>query len=157
MKTTIIPFNEKTKVDVQITVNKSIEVIEAKQLVTNFSGNDFSFTIFVLEELSSKYYLNYDEILIILYLYELGLFGKKVDFFNGWYMLEDLIQKGFADKDSSFTNRDFYRLSEKGYSLVSDYSDAFKKKEKWVSLNRKIPLTNNSEVKSIINDYFSKK
>jgi hypothetical protein len=133
MKTTIIPFNDKRKVDVKITVNKSIEVIEAKELIANFSSNDFSFTIFVLEELSSKYYLNYDEILIILYLYELVLFGRKIDFFGGWHMIGDLIDKGFADKDSSFTNKDLYRLSEKGYSLVSDYSDGFNKKEKWIS------------------------
>ena len=157
MKTTIIPFNDKRKVEVQISVNKVVEVIEAKELITNFSSNDFSFTIFVLEELSLKYYLNYDEILIILYLYELVLFGRKVDFFGGWYMIGDLIDKGFADKDSSVTDKDLYRLSEKGYSLVSDYSDGFKKKEKWVFLNRKIPLTDNSEVKSVINNYFNKK
>jgi hypothetical protein len=157
MKKTIIPFNEKRKVEVQISVNKVVEVIEAKELITNFSSNDFSFTIFVLEELSLKYYLNYDEILIILYLYELVLFGRKVDFFGGWYMIGDLIDKGFADKDSSVTDKDLYRLSEKGYSLVSDYSDGFKKKEKWINENRKIPLTDNSEIKSVINNYFNKK
>jgi hypothetical protein len=85
------------------------------------------------------------------------LFGRKIDFFGGWHMIGDLIDKGFADKDSSFTNKDLYRLSEKGYSLVSDYSDGFNKKEKWISINRKIPLTDNSEVKSVINNYFKTK
>jgi hypothetical protein len=43
MKTTIIPFNDKRKVDVKITVNKSIEVIEAKELIANFSSNDLKY------------------------------------------------------------------------------------------------------------------
>jgi len=150
----IVPFDKKNVVEVDLSVKKNTQLIKAKKLSTSFSENDFSFTIFVLEELSGKYLLSYEDILVILYLYEIVVFGRKIDFNGGWYLLGNLIDKGFADKDYSIKEKDLYRLSERGIGLVNDYSKGFGNKDKWINENRKIPISDQSIVSSVISDYF---
>jgi hypothetical protein len=146
-------FSGSNIVDVDMSVIKKVEVVSAKEIISNPTLNDYSYTLFVLETISSKMMLNYDEILVILYLNDLVVFGKKIDVPSGWYMLDGIIKRGFADKDYSFKDKDIYRLSEKGINVVDEYLRLFKEKDKWMNL--KTTLSDDSVVKSVIADYFS--
>lgn len=149
-------FSGENIVDVDFSVVKKVEVVAAKEVVTTATLNDYSYTLFVLEAVSSKTLLSYEDITVILYLNELVVFGKKIEIPGGWYMLDGIIKKGYADRDYGFKDREIYRLSEKGIRVVDDYLKLFKEKERWINLNRKVGFSNNSVVKSAIQDYFQK-
>jgi len=150
----LLAFDGNNVVEVDISVIKKVEVIKAKEVVCTAALSDFSYTLLVLETLSSSTLLNYDEILAILYLDELVVFGKKIDVPSGWFLLDNIIKMGFAQKDYSFRDKDLYKLSEKGFKVVTDYLQLFNDKEKWINMNRKITMSDDSVVKSVITDYF---
>ena len=73
---------------------------------------------------TSRYELSVEEVLCLIYLYELGVFSLVIKFQGREFRLGSLMDKGFVKEDYSYNNRKLYSLSDKGFDAINLFNKA---------------------------------
>ncbi|WP_439132515.1 hypothetical protein [Polaribacter sp.] len=138
---------------------KSTKIIDytskvKKDFMISSSNLELCFLIFSVNEMLDKYKLTHEEVLIILYLYELGLFTIYVDINRGTeYSLNPFLKKGLIEQDYSNNDKKLFKLSDIGVDLVKNIFYNLENSEVFKNRNREISLELESKAVNLINKY----
>lgn len=124
-------------------------IIEANKISTSYS-------LFALEVLSDKYYIEYEDILVILYLYELGLFELKINVLQKKINLKHLLSNDFIVMDYNCQGKELYKLTKKSFSIVKEFNELINNVGSFLTHNRKAELDLKNKVTSVLDSYFVK-
>jgi hypothetical protein len=140
---------------VNVTSDKK-DFLSKKELFKN-EDNEIKkhlFTVFHIEYLCEKYGVTQHNILLLLYLKELGVFGYTIDVLGKSYGIKDLILIGCV---SLFFERkgmkSLYKITSFGNEIIDDYLKSFEKTERFVS-DEKLKKDSNVYLKSVLENYF---
>lgn len=130
--------------------------IVKKDFVIDSSKLNICFLIFSMNEFLIKHQLNHEELLIILYLFELGLFPLLINLNRGSdYRLQSFLKKGLIEKEENVDNKkNLHRLSDVGLNLVKDVFYQLEKSDDFIGFNREILMDLDSRSTDILNKYF---
>ncbi len=151
-----IDVSTEIPIDIKFLKKKSLSntvLFEQKEIIVESSKISSLYTIFSLEYISEKFLLTYEEILIMLYLYELGLFKLKITIINESFNVSNFIGLGYIVEDYSYKKTKLYKLSEKGINIVAEYLYHSKNNDTYISCNRQIGVDLDSKVKSTLSNY----
>lgn len=107
-----------------------------------------------LEAVSNEYKVGYNDTLMMLYLYELGLFSPLIELNGNNVRIIHLERYGFIEEDYSNKGRKYYSLSAKGVIFVQDFLSRISDNSKLLSKNRKAILDDDSRAKSVLARFF---
>jgi len=127
--------------------NKTEILVESQNLTS-------SYLIFGLNLVSKKHKISIEEILVCLYLHELGLFSLSVVVLHRWYKLAQYINKGLITEDYIVGRKTLYKLTKKGNDVVVDFNNTLGDNTGDISKNRETDMGLDNEVKSALADYF---
>lgn len=120
----------------------------------NSSNTDLCYLIFHLDSLSRDYKININEVLLLVYLYELGVFSGTIEFEGRLVRVIGLERYGFIEIDYSHNGKKLYSLSAKGIMFVKDFSKRISNSEHLIHRNRKAIMDDDSRAKAVISRYF---
>ena len=124
------------------------------ELLINSSNLNICFLIFSMNEVIDKYQLEHKDILILMYLFELGLFSIYIDInTESKFSLNDYLKKGLIEEDFTNENKRLFRLSDAGIKLVRDVFYELEKSEVFKGRNREVDLDVESKAINFINSY----
>ena len=132
------------------------ELFKQKEIIVNTDKLSPLYTIFYLEELSEKYLLTYEEILTMLYLYELGLFKLTVKVIHANIYVSNYLKLGYIVKDFKHKRIQLYKLSDKGFNVVNDFFKLSENRNSYLSYNRQTGVDTEGKLKSTLSNYFKK-
>ena len=104
---------------------------------------------------TSRYELSVEEVLCLIYLYELGVFSLVIKFQGREFRLGSLMDKGFVKEDYSYNNRKLYSLSDKGFDAINLFNKSFSMDRIDLSNNKKTSKKGNISV--LVSGYLNKK
>ena len=154
------------KVDVRI--EKSIKIKDVKKygltkellfskkkIVVESDNLKTAYTLFCLQSLSSKYHLDYDWLLILIYLQELSLFGFTIMVLDRRIRLSGFLELDYIKENYSHKNKKLYSLTDKSFNIVKEFYELLSDNSLFISKNRKAELDLDNKVKSVLGNYFS--
>lgn len=128
--------------------------LEDDKIVIKAGISPYSYMIFALETIGKNNFIVYEDILLMLYLYELGLFKYTINILGGRYTLRDLLNNEYVARDYSNKSNDLYKLTKKGLSIVNEVNEILSDKNRFISDNRQADLDLESDVSKTLEDYF---
>lgn len=153
------------KVDVRI--EKSIKIKDVKKvgltkellfskkkIVVESDNLKTAYTLFCLQSLSSKYHLDYDWLLILIYLQELSLFGFTIMVLDRRIRLGGFLELDYIKENYSHKNKKLYSLTDKSFKIVGEFYKLLSDNSLFISKNRKAELDLDNKVKSVLGNYF---
>ena len=153
-----IDIDNEESIEIKKVVKNSLtnEVIfDKKKLIVESDNLNTAYTIFSLQNLTDKYSLDYDRLLIILYLKELNLFSLRIKVLDRSILLRSFIPSGFIVEDYSNNNKKLFKLTDKSIRIVKEFYDSLSNNSSFLSKNREAELDVDSKVKSVLGDYFN--
>ena len=112
--------------------------------------------LFSFQKVCKEYGIGYDECLVLLYLYELGLFGLRINIFKKRINLGDYLLKDFIKEDYSHYDKKLYKLSSLGSEIVKCLLQYSSDTTNYVGENRSVGLGLKNKVTSALSNYFRK-
>ena len=138
---------EKKSLTNEILFDKKKLIIESDNLKT-------AYTLFCLQSLSSKYHLNYDWLLILIYLQELSLFKFTIFVLDRRIRLDGFLKLDYIKENYSHKNKKLYSLTDKSFKIVGEFYELLSDNSLFISKNRKAELDLDNKVKSVLGNYF---
>lgn len=149
------------KIDTKTEQPIKIKAVEKKVLpgilskrIVNNANSPYSYLLFCLEILMEKYVLDYDEVLIFLYLHELGLFELKIKILERKINLGIYLRLGYICENYSHRKQKLYKLTDKGIGVITEFYKIMNNRDSFISANRKTEIALKSKVKAVLGDYF---
>lgn len=138
------------------TKNVNYTDVVKKDFIIDSSSINICFLIFSMNEFLIEHQLNHEELLIILYLFELGLFPTYIDINRGpKYSLNSFIKKGLVEVEGNIENKkNLHRLSDIGLELVKNVFYKLEKYNDFIGFNREVLMDLDSRSTDILNKYF---
>jgi hypothetical protein len=137
-------------------VSLTSEVLfDKKTLVVESDKLNTAYTIFSLQKLTVKYGLDYDWLLVLIYLKELNLFEFTVMVIDRKIKLDYLLIAEYIVEDYSNNNTKLFKLTDKSISIVKEFYNSLSNTSLFISKNRKTELDVESKVKSVLGNYFN--
>lgn len=121
------------------------------------SNINICYLIFHFQKIKKDLKLTFEQILILIYLYELGLFSRYVDIDNKFK--KDILEfkdLGFV-KEQFVGDKRYYSLSDNGLYLIRDLFNDINNSSKHKGKNRKAELDLENKVDIVLNNYFDRK
>ncbi len=131
----------------EVLFNKKKIVVESDNLKT-------AYTLFCLQSLSSKYHLDYDWLLILIYLQELSLFGFTIFVLDRRIRLTGFLELDYIKENYSHRDKKLYSLTDKSFKIVGEFYELLSDNSLFISKNRKAELDIDNKVKSVLGNYF---
>lgn len=131
-------------------------VFKQKSVIVENENSSFGYIFFCLEILMEKYLLDYEEVLLLLYLNELVLFDRKIKVIERIVDLGIYLRMGYIKENYSYKKKKLYNLSDKGLDVVNDFLKTINNRDSLILENRKTEIALESKVKSVLGDYFNK-
>ena len=126
--------------------------VENNIVVESLGG--FQYMIFCYQEIYNMYGLSAEEVLIILYLKDLWLFGLQINVVSRKYQLGSFLKRGFIVVDYTYNNKELYRLSDKGNGVINEFNNLLKNSKSYISENRETDLSQESKMNSVLDKFF---
>ncbi|QQV91487.1 hypothetical protein M1M25_gp053 [Tenacibaculum phage Gundel_1] len=114
---------------------------------------DLCYLILHVDLSSKKNNISHSDVLMLLYLYELGMFSTIIELESGGFSLSKLYKKGFLEDDYSMNGKKLISLSASGVLLVINLLKSFTDSDKYVGVNRKAIMDDDSRATSVIDRY----
>lgn len=114
---------------------------------------ELCYLILHVDSASKKHGITHSDVLMLLYLYELGVFSSVIELENGGFSLTKLYKKGFLDEDYPINGKKLMSLSAYGVVLVTNLLKSFNDSDKYVDINRKAIMDDDSRATSVIGKY----
>lgn len=115
---------------------------------------ELCYLIFKIEKISKEYGIDYKDVLMVLYLYELGLFKAVVNIEGKTYMLKNLKQKKIIKNNNSNRGKMMYSLDTKGFEIVRNLLSSLDFDSSIEDDNRVTLLENEDEMDKLLEGYF---
>lgn len=143
---TIVPVKNK---ETDIAFNQKVIVVEN-------ANSSYGYILLCLEILMEEHLLEYEEVLLFLYLQELGLFELKIKLRERNMDLSMYLRMGYLQENYSHKKNRLFNLSEKGLCVVNDFVKIINNRDSFISENRKTEINLENKVKSVLGNYFDK-
>lgn len=143
---TIVPVKNK---ETDIAFNQKVIVVENV-------NSSYGYILLCLEILMEEHLLDYEEVLLFLYLQELGLFELKIKLRERNMDLSMYLRMGYLQENYSHKKSRLFNLSDKGLCVVNDFIKIINNRDSFISENRKTEIKLDNKVKSVLGDYFGK-
>jgi len=143
---TIVPVKNK---ETDIAFNQKVIVVENV-------NSSYGYILLCLEILMEEHLLDYEEVLLFLYLQELGLFELKIKVRERNMDLSMYLRMGYIQENYSHKKNRLFNLSDKSLCVVNDFIKIINNRDSFISENRKTEITLDNKVKSVLGNYFDK-
>lgn len=130
-------------------------LFDKKTLVVESDKLNTAYTIFSLQRLTNKYGLDYDWLLVIIYLKELNIFEFTIMVLDRKIKLDYLFRAEYIVEDYSNNNKKLFKLTDKSIRIVKEFYNLLSNTSLFISENRKTELDVESKVKSVLGNYFN--
>lgn len=131
------------------------KILFKKEVVYVDGGeNKSAFLIFVLLDTARKFNLIIEDVLLFLYLEELGLFNKQINVSGNAYRLGNYLELGWICEDYLHNEKKLHKLSKKGNEVVAFFYKRLDDNTDLVSKNRSTETNLDNRVDSALDDYF---
>tara|TARA_R100000781_G_C4081320_1_gene127850 strand:- start:3032 stop:3538 length:507 start_codon:yes stop_codon:yes gene_type:complete len=134
---------------------KDVAFVRANVVVES-TGLELCFLIFAFQEACNKYGIDYEECVVLCYLYELGLFGLQIDVLERRIRLGDYMSKKFIEEDWSHEFKKLYKLSKFGVEIVEYIFRTLGEKDRYIGDNRETGKGTELKMKGVLSKYFKK-
>ena len=131
------------------------KMFKQKEVLFNGVSLEMSYTILALQKISEKHNINYDKILTLLYLQELGLFRLTVKVVSRTVLIKDFIRMGYVQEDYSKKRIVLHKLSDLGLGLVQEFYKTLENHDEFISCNRETEIKLDKKIRSTLSGYFS--
>lgn len=122
--------------------------------VVKSMGTHTSFTIFHLQETANKFGLEYDDILVVLYLQELVFFKTGIKVLDRGIALSVYIRLGLVEEEMKYDRKGYYKLSKLGNEVANFFNQA-SNNDKYLNSNREVEVDDiDFNVKSALSGFF---
>lgn len=129
-------------------VKEGIVQVDNAQVVKS-NGMNTSFTIFHLQETANRFGLEYDTILVVIYLQELVYFSWKIKIADRTLILRPHIDLGLVEKHDSGR---LYKLTKFGNQVANFFNQT--SNNKYLEDNRETEVDSDSSVKDVLSGFF---
>ncbi len=102
---------------------------------------------------SNEYDMNHLDVLMVIYLYELGIFSRDIEVGENNIRLDRLSRLGLVEDDFSINGKKLMSLSATGIMMVRKISKRIMDNDKYISINRKTIIDDDSRARAVINKY----
>jgi len=113
------------------------------------------YIIFGIQKVCDDYGIDYEECLMMMYLYELGLFGLQLSIESRRFNLGDYLLKDLICEDYSHKRKKLYRLSKLGNSIVNQILKSISDVSMFSTKNRSCDLEVDLKLKNTISSYLN--
>lgn len=155
---------------VNIDLELPLEVKYAKKqnLISNLSNEEvivlqekikskYSYMIFAFERIKKKYGIDYDTIVTLNYLNELGVFSNGLIIDSKKVSIRSYEDLGLISRDFEIKRKNLFRLTDKSINIVSDFNDILNDSSIFIQRNREVEVDDVDEkVSGVLANYFSK-
>lgn len=144
---------QKDYVNIKPLSNKVLDYSKTlkKEIVFRAGVNPFSYLYLILKDTTTKYSVNVEEILMLFYLNELGVFPHEIQLDPEKRTYVDrFVNRGLIERDYTIKERDLYKLSETGFKIILDVLDAINDADKFLLYNREMTLDVHTKAKKVI-------
>jgi hypothetical protein len=122
-----------------------------KDIVFRPGVNPFSYLLLIFNDIKTKYSIDTDEILMLFYLNELGVFVKEINLSpENKTNINRFIRRNLIEVDHSIKQKELYKLSEIGFKVILEITDAINDVDKFTLYNRELTLDIHTKAKKII-------
>ena len=129
-------------------------VFSQSKIVVSDENLKMSYIVFVLQKMSLEYNLSYENILLLVYLKELGLFRLQLDLLDKKPQIGHFENKGFIEQDYSIRGKTLYKLTSEGLCFVQEFYSLMSSPDPFLSFNREVDTGLDKNMKSFLDGYF---
>lgn len=149
-------FDPNTAVPVKVKrVKKKVKDQQKQEAVAIVSDNPLSYLIFNLQEVSEKYNLSYEKIVMLIYLKELSVFALDIKIVNRKVKLTEYLSSGLITLDYS-VKKNLYKVSDLGSQIISDLQNSIKNSSSFYTQNRQTDIDVDNKIKSALSGLFDR-
>lgn len=159
MKMKIIDIKSENEVKVSVVRKKNLikDIIDKETvIVVESKKSKYSYMIFAFQKIQEKYGINYDTIIVVMYLNELDLFSNKITIENRVITLTDYVRLGLVVKEHKVSGKNLYKLTERSKEILSEFNDLVKNSSQFISENRTTEIGVDSKVSDVLSKYFNR-
>lgn len=122
-----------------------------KDIVFRAGVNPFSYLVLIFNDIKTKYSIDTDEILMLFYLNELGVFVKEINLTPEHKTnINRFIVKNLIEVDHSIKEKPLFKLSEIGFKIILEITDAINDVDKFTLYNRELTIDIHTKAKRVI-------
>lgn len=133
------------------------DFISVRQTVVAKSKNiKSSYMIFALQKIRQKFGIDYDTILVLNYIYELGVFDIRIKVEKRTVWLKNYIALGLIVRDYKVKDKELYCLTDKSNKIVMELNENVGDNQNFKIENREVEVGVDIKVSNALNSYFNR-
>ena len=131
-------------------------VFNKEDIIVKSSEVNLSFLIFHFEEIKKRYNIDYQDVMILLYLQELGLFRSSLIVFGLKIDLKELTRVGYVIESFKNKTNVLYKLTDRANEVLFELNLLIKNNNGNIMKNRTTDLSLEAKTKGVLDNYYSK-
>lgn len=146
---------EKDYIEIKPLSNKVLDYSKElkKEIVFRTDVQPFSYLLLIINDIKTKYSVDTEDILMLFYLNELGVFKSVVNLeVDKKTNISKFVDKNLIERDFSIKEKTLYKLSKTAIDIILDIRDSINDVGKFALYNRELTIDVHSKAKRVISN-----
>lgn len=129
-------------------------IFRKANVIIESSGSNLSYMIFAFQKVFEKYDVDYEKVLCLMYLEELGIFEYTIEILNKKMWLVEYVRSGLIIEEYLHDQKRMFKLSPLALEILKSVKSTLGDCDSFVGKNRILDVQTDDKVKSVLSDYW---